>query len=83
MADVWLENVGSKVTKENVQAFLTQCGLPPCDEMLHLPAGRVPGILIRFRGVSVGTMHALRSQIHHKLLQGRRVSAFVMCFVWD
>jgi len=83
VAYIWLENVGQELSKEDLHAFLAQCGLPPCDDILYLTAGRAPSILLRFQGVSVGVMHALRSRIHHKHIQGRRISAFVMSLVWD
>ncbi|MBF6989589.1 RNA-binding protein [Cupriavidus sp. IK-TO18] len=74
-----LENIESGTTDDEIKAFLVKYGLPPFDEIEHVPGdGSRPAVTLTFHSLDPDALRKLQPRIHNMFWKGHKVSALVM-----
>lgn len=79
MADLWLGNVASDVSDEEIKDFLIKYGFPPCDSIEHFPGdGSRPAVQVAFNQLSREALRRLQPRIDDMFWRNRRLTVQVI-----
>jgi RNA recognition motif-containing protein len=79
MADLWLGNLATDTSDDEIKNFLIKYGFPAYDGIEHIPGdGTRPAVRVTFANVSPGALRRLQPRVHDKFWKNRRLNAQVM-----
>lgn len=79
MADLWLGNLPTDVSDEEIKDFLVKYGFPPFDGIEHFPGdGSRPAAQVTFKQVSSEALHNLQPRIDDMFWKDRRLTVQVI-----
>jgi len=79
MAELFLDNVDSDVSNEEIREFLVRYGFPRFDAIEHVSGdGAHPAVLLIFNDVPPEALHKLQPRIQNVFWKNRRINAMVM-----
>ncbi|MGO4328152.1 RNA-binding protein [Cupriavidus sp. 2TAF22] len=79
MTRVLLTNLKPDISDEDIRAFLAKYGLPPCDEIEHVPGdGTRPAAELVFHAIDADTLRKALPRIHHIFWNQRELSALIL-----
>jgi hypothetical protein len=79
MVDLFLDNVDTEVSDEEIKEFLMRYGFPPFDAVEHVSGdGAHPGVLLTFNDALPEALHLLQSRIQNVFWKNHRINAMVM-----
>jgi hypothetical protein len=79
MADLWLANVDTSASDEEIKAFLVKYGFPEYDAIQHMPGdGSRPAVLLSFHAAPAEVLRQLQPRLHNLYWKNRRLQAQVM-----
>lgn len=79
MAALWLANVDSGATDEEIKDFLVRYGFPPYDAIQHFPGdGSRPAVLVTFADAPAGALRTLGARIQDMFWKSRKLQVQVM-----
>jgi hypothetical protein len=76
---LWIGNVSSDTTSEELQSLLRKYGVPGFDDMLQVPGdGSRPGVLLTFGDVSAELLHGIAHRLNGMYWKHRGLTVRVM-----
>lgn len=79
MAGLWLGNVDSSATDEEIRDFLVRYGFPPYDAIQHIPGdGSRPAVLVTFKDEPSAALRTLGGRIQDMFWKNRKLQVQVM-----
>jgi hypothetical protein len=79
MSDLWLGNVESDASDDEIKEFLVKYGFPPFDAIEHLPGdGSRPAVRLTFNEADVETLRSLQPRIQDMFWKNRKLQVQVM-----
>jgi hypothetical protein len=79
MADLWIGNVASGTSDEEIKNFLIKYGFPPFDAIEHIPGeGTHPAVRVTFNNVSPEALRHLQPRIHDIFWKNKTINVQVM-----
>ncbi|RZI40754.1 RNA-binding protein [Herbaspirillum sp. HC18] len=79
MTDLWLGNVESDTSDDEIKDFLVKYGFPPFDAIEHLPGdGSRPAVRLTFNEADEATLRSLQPRIHDMFWKNRKLQVQIM-----
>ena len=79
MAGLWMANVDSSATDDEIKDFLVRYGFPPYDGIQHVPGdGSRPAVLLTFRDAPPQALRTLGSRIQDMFWKSRKIQVHVL-----
>jgi hypothetical protein len=79
MSRIWLSNIDSGVSDEEIRAFLQKYGFPSYDAIEHVAEeGSRPAVICTFENLDVEVLHKLQERIHNLFWHNHRITAQVV-----
>lgn len=79
MADLWIGNLATDTSDDEIKTFLIKYGFPPFDGIDHIPGdGSRPAVRLTFNNVSAAALRRLQSRVHDKFWKNRTLNVQVM-----
>ncbi|MBS1190499.1 MAG: hypothetical protein H6R10_2291 [Rhodocyclaceae bacterium] len=79
MGELWVGNVDSGASDEEIKNFLVKYGFPPFDDIEHIPGdGSRPAVRLTFRNASPEALRRLQPRVHDMFWKNRRINVQVL-----
>jgi hypothetical protein len=79
MADLWIGNIETGTSDEEIKEFLTRYGFPPYDGIKHFPGeGSRPAVVVNFEGLGPDMLRRLQPRVHNMFWKNRKLNVQVM-----
>ena len=72
MADLWVGNIESDTTDQEINDFFCRYGFPPFDTIQRVEGtGEHPAVVLRFNDVESHVLRSLQSRVHNMFWKNR------------
>jgi hypothetical protein len=79
MGELWLGNIESDTTDDEIRQFLCNYGFPPFDSLQRIPGtGERPAMLVTFDSVESHVLRSMQPRIHNLFWKNRTLTVQVM-----
>jgi hypothetical protein len=79
MAELWVGNIESETTDDEIKAFLCGYGFPPFDSIQRVSGtGARPAVLLGFNDVGAHALRNLQPRVHNLFWKHRTLNVQVM-----
>jgi hypothetical protein len=79
MGELWLGNVDTDATDDEIRQFLCNYGFPPFDSLQRIPGtGERPAVVVNFDSVESHVLRTLQPRIHNLFWKNRTLMVQVM-----
>jgi hypothetical protein len=79
MADLWIGNIETGTSDQEIKEFLIRYGFPPFYGIKHVPGeGSRPAVVVNFEGLGPETLRRLQPRIHNMFWNQRKINVQVM-----
>jgi hypothetical protein len=79
MAGLWMGNVDSSVSDDEIREFLARYGFPEFDAIQHIPGnGSRPAVLLTFNDAPAQALRSLETRIQDVFWNNRKIHVQVM-----
>ncbi|MFL9913790.1 RNA recognition motif domain-containing protein [Paraburkholderia sp. RL17-337-BIB-A] len=79
MADLWIGNIETGTSDQEIKEFLTRYGFPPFDRIKHIPGeGSRPAVVVNFEGLDPEMLRRLQPRVHNMFWKKRKINVQVM-----
>ena len=79
MADLWIGNIETGTSDQEIKEFLTRYGFPPFDGIKHIPGeGSRPAVVVSFEGLGPEMLRRLQPRVHDMFWKNRKIHVQVM-----
>ncbi|MGZ5200857.1 MAG: RNA-binding protein [Telluria sp.] len=79
MPGLWMANVDTSATDDEIKDFLVRYGFPPYDTIQHVPGdGSHPAVLLTFRDAPPEALRTLGNRIQNMYWKNHKIQVHVM-----
>jgi hypothetical protein len=79
MPGLWIADVDSSATDDEIKDFLVRYGFPPYDTIQHMPGdGSHPAVLLTFRDAPAEALRTLGNRIHDMYWKSHKIQVHVL-----
>jgi hypothetical protein len=76
MADLWVGNVETSTSEDEIREFQERYGFPPFDAIQYVPGtGENPGVILSFSKVNEEALRILQPRVHNLFWKNRSIAS--------